>query len=500
MGRRHPGADAERPHLVAGRRDHAPRARAAHDHGPAHEARVEQALDRHEERVEVETAQARLRLVFRHGSSSLAAGRAGRSAPSCPRSDLVDAWSRSDSRRVKSALQPHHIRAAPGPPPELGRRPSPDRPSPRALPDHRRDRRRRDGRGLPGDGHSSAATWPQGAARRNGLDPGAPRALPARGEGIALDHPGIVTVYSVEEADGVHFLTMQLVEGQPLDRVVPDGGLAPPQILEIATALAAALGAAHEKGIVHRDLKPANVVVTADGRVKVLDFGLAKMAVPEPPDASDSQMPTDLRTRDGVVMGTVPYMSPEQVSGLPVDHRTDVFSLGVLLYELATGRRPFQGRSSAELASAILRDAPKALEEVRSDLPEGLRNVISRCLQKKPEDRFATAREMTEALRALRGEPSSIAPMAPAPSAAAAPVPSTGARRKAEGFWVAVLPFTHRGSDPAVEALAEGISDDVVTGLARFSYLQVISHLRPSSTRARRSTCAPSGRRWEPAT
>jgi TolB-like protein/Flp pilus assembly protein TadD len=292
----------------------------------------------------------------------------------------------------------------------------------------------------------------------------------------ALDHPGVVSVYSVEEADGIHFLTMQLVEGQPLDRVVPEGGLSSPQILEIASALAEALTAAHEKGIVHRDLKPANVMVTTEGRVKVLDFGLAKITTSEQAAFADSELPTDVQTREGVVMGTVPYMSPEQVSGLRVDHRTDIFSLGVLLYEMATGHRPFQGRSSAELASAILRDVPPPLEESRSDLLDGLRRIISRCLQKGPDDRFPTAREAAEALRDLRSGPASITPtLTQARSPAAAPTPSTGARRRGEGFWVAVLPFKHRGSDPGVEALAEGMSEDIVTGLARFSYLQVIS-------------------------
>jgi TolB-like protein/Flp pilus assembly protein TadD len=292
----------------------------------------------------------------------------------------------------------------------------------------------------------------------------------------ALDHPGIVTVHSVEEADGVHFLTMQLVEGQPLDRVVPENGLTAPQILEIAGGLAEALAAAHEKGIVHRDLKPANVMVTPDGRVKVLDFGLAKFTDAEAAGSTDSEMPTDVHTREGVVMGTIPYMSPEQVSGLRVDHRTDIFSLGVLLYEMATGRRPFQGRSSAELASAILRDTPPALEEARPDLPDGLRGITARCLEKEPADRFPTAREAAVALGDLRSGPASITPtLTQARSPAAAPTPSTGARRKGEGFWVAVLPFKPRGSDPGVEALAEGMSEDIVTGLARFSYLQVIS-------------------------
>ena len=170
----------------------------------------------------------------------------------------------------------------------------------------------------------------------------------------ALDHPGIVTVYSVEESDGVHFLTMQLVEGEPLDRLIPEEGLGVDRILEIGTAVAEALAAAHEKGIVHRDLKPSNIMVTSDGRVKVLDFGLAKFAAPQTKPPLDSQMATALQTREGIAIGTVPYMSPEQIASRAVDARTDIFSLGVVLYEMATGQRPFEGQSSAELASAIL--------------------------------------------------------------------------------------------------------------------------------------------------
>src|SRR5262249_27897049 len=144
----------------------------------------------------------------------------------------------------------------------------------------------------------------------------------------ALDHPGIVGVFSVEEAEGVHFLTMQLVEGESLAALIPDGGFPLARFLEIAVPLSDAMAAAHEKNIIHRDLKPANVMVAERGRVKVLDFGLAKLAEPSAHDVSGSQLPTAMHTQEGVVMGTVPYMSPEQVSGKPVDHRTDIFSLG----------------------------------------------------------------------------------------------------------------------------------------------------------------------------
>ena len=287
----------------------------------------------------------------------------------------------------------------------------------------------------------------------------------------ALNHPGIVTVHSVEEAGNVHFITMELIEGQPLDHLIPDGGMPADQTIEIGSAIAEALTAAHERGIVHRDLKPANVMVTKDGRVKVLDFGLAKdvSAV----GLEDATLTSAGLTKAGVVMGTPAYMSPEQLSGRPLDHRTDIFSVGAVLFEMATGRRPFAAESSAELISSIMRDDPLAASNVRQDLPSELASIIRRCLEKDPRCRFQTAREMSIELRKI-SQTVANAPSSPATAVRSTPVGGSGAIRAEEGFWVAVLPFRATGSDPDLKALAEGLSEEVITGFSRFSYMRVI--------------------------
>ncbi len=283
----------------------------------------------------------------------------------------------------------------------------------------------------------------------------------------ALNHPSIVTIHSVEEAEGIHFLTMELIEGQSLDRLIPEGGLDIRRILEIAAALSVALAAAHEKGIVQRDLKPANVMVTTEGVVKVLDFGLAKDL--RPLDDAVETATSAGHTEAGVVMGTRHYMSPEQVQARPLDQRTDIFSLGVVLYEMTTGRRPFQGQSSADLFASILRDDPPPVTETRPDAPADLVRVIRRCLERDPRRRIQTARDVDNELR-----DTSRPPARTAPSPVARTEPSNGVSMD-EGFWIAVLPFKYMGSNRDIAGLVEGMSEGIVTGLSRFSYLHVVA-------------------------
>ncbi|MEM7355451.1 MAG: serine/threonine-protein kinase, partial [Acidobacteriota bacterium] len=217
----------------------------------------------------------------------------------------------------------------------------------------------------------------------------------------ALNHPNIVTIYSVEEVDEYRFFTMELIEGQTLDGLIPAEGMALEQLLELGAQLAEALRAAHERGITHRDLKPANVMVTAEGRVKVLDFGLAKLLQDGPEAAKADDL---LKTQDGRVLGTAPYMSPEQIRGTGVDRRSDIFALGILLFEMATGERPFRGKSWAELMSKILRDPSAPVSRLRASCPPHLDRIIDRCLEKDPARRFQNGGELSREIEALRDE------------------------------------------------------------------------------------------------
>ena len=223
----------------------------------------------------------------------------------------------------------------------------------------------------------------------------------------ALSHPNIVVIHSVErtpetEAGGsLRFLTMELIEGKTLAQNLSSGPPEPRRVLAVGQDLASALRAAHARGVVHRDLKPANVMVTEDGRVKVLDFGLARL--PEPTILPGEEEPqTEVLTRHGMVMGTCPYMAPEQVRGQGVDPRSDLFALGAVLFEMATGRLAFPGSTSADTFAAILRNDPPPVTELRPDLPAGLAPIVSRCLAKSREERYASAREVEEDLAALR--------------------------------------------------------------------------------------------------
>jgi serine/threonine protein kinase/Flp pilus assembly protein TadD len=270
----------------------------------------------------------------------------------------------------------------------------------------------------------------------------------------ALNHPNIVTIYSVEDSDEGRFISMELVKGKSLEEMIGPRGLPVAKFFDIAAPLADALSAAHQSGITHRDLKPANIMVTDEGRVKVLDFGLAKLQAVDPA-AADPDMPTQALTQEGMVMGTVPYMSPEQVQSRPADHRTDIFSLGIILYEMATGERPFQGETSADLISSILRDSPRPVTKIKVDLPNHLGRIVGRCLEKDPDRRYQTALDLRGELDHLREEVAK----------------ETGS----SGSSIAVLPFRNMSPDKDQDYFCEGIAEELINRLGKFQNLRVAS-------------------------
>ncbi len=273
----------------------------------------------------------------------------------------------------------------------------------------------------------------------------------------ALNHPHIVTIHSIEQAGDRRFLTMELLPGRPLSELIPSDGLPVAEFLRIACPVVDAIGAAHRRGITHRDLKPRNVMV-AEGSVKVLDFGLAQSpSLPTRDELSDE--PT--RTLDAHrLAGTLAYMAPERLEGQAADARSDLFSLGVLLYEMATGRRPFEAGSPAAVISSVLRDAPVPPTRLKPAYPARLDRVVARCLEKDPRYRWPSAQDLLWELEQLAGE--------------------AGAEQRLERS-IAVLPFADLSREKDQDYFCEGIAEEILVALSRIANLHVAS--RSSSFR-----------------
>jgi eukaryotic-like serine/threonine-protein kinase len=302
----------------------------------------------------------------------------------------------------------------------------------------------------------------------------------------ALAHPNILDIHDVGKEGEIVFLVSELLEGETLRQRLKGNPLPWRTAVEIGLAIADGLASAHAHGIIHRDLKPENIFLTFDGRVKILDFGVARL---EPQGSVESAPTIEAQTKTGTVMGTVGYISPEQVRGGRVDPRSDIFSLGCILYEMATGRRAFCGENPGETLAAILRDEPKDPGDLVPDLPENLRLVILRCLSKYPDSRLESARDLSFALKMAAHEtarPSSgrpakrrIRPLFMVVGAAAA----VGLLILRLPSWLhpggpidslAVLPFTYSSEDPNAEYLSAGITESVINSLLLLPQLRVI--------------------------
>jgi TolB-like protein/Tfp pilus assembly protein PilF/tRNA A-37 threonylcarbamoyl transferase component Bud32 len=347
----------------------------------------------------------------------------------------------------------------------------------------------------------------------------------------ALNHPSICTIYEVGEVDEVPFIAMERIDGKGLDaRLSESDPLALKELVRIAVKVAEGLAAAHGQGIVHRDLKPGNVMLTEDGLVKILDFGLAK---PQGPlfggedDATLAATITAEMTQEGTILGTVAYMSPEQAQGKTVDSRSDVFSFGVLLYQMATGKMPFRGETTTSTLAKILERDPQAPSLVRAGLPADLERIILRCLAKDPSSRYNDTRDLVADLRSLETtEESQAVTSAATPAVAPVPAPAPAGKSKrwigllalllpiaailffvgktwfggpedalapppvaevAEVPSVAVLPFHNMSADAENDYFSEGMTEEIISKLSRIDGLEVASRssVAPFTDRAR---------------
>ncbi len=274
----------------------------------------------------------------------------------------------------------------------------------------------------------------------------------------ALNHPNVCTLHDVGTHEGVPYVVMELLEGESLRERLAAGPLPIRKAVEYAAQVAHGLAAAHEKGIVHRDLKPENLFVTKDGRVKVLDFGLAKLTRPEVLTSASDPTISVAATESGTILGTAGYMAPEQVRGRSVDQRSDIFSLGIVLYEMLSGKRAFRGETAADTITAILTKDPAPLSGSSSGVPPALQGIVSRCLEKRPEDRFSSAHDVALALNAV----------AEALLTRQAPV-------EPPAKSVVVLPFENLSPDPENAFFADGLTEELIADLSKVRKLRVIS-------------------------
>jgi serine/threonine protein kinase/tetratricopeptide (TPR) repeat protein len=318
-----------------------------------------------------------------------------------------------------------------------------------------------------------------------------------------LEHPNILVLHDVGTEQGITYAVMELLEGETLRSQMSHSPLPWRKVLEIGTAITEGLGAAHAKGIIHRDLKPENIFLCADGRVKILDFGLARMEKSASPLVETGSYESR-ETDTGTVMGTVGYMAPEQVTGKPVDARTDLFALGCVLYEMLSGQRAFPGGTAAEIQAAILRDDPRPLAKSDKEIPPSFERLIRHCLEKKPESRFQSARDLVFALRDLSTESGMARPFQPDSQKRSlllaglitaliilgivsalvyswsifrrpANGPGPAAYAPATSDSVAVLPFENASADPEIDYLCDGTTENVINSLTQLPKLRVIA-------------------------